>query len=99
MTVQGSYSSYILLKSGTSVMSTRHESNLFRDAVEDLVHLHACRVPVVPEADHEDPVLFGQDGLVHLPAVVEMREHFLVSARRGEMHLIVGDDSFPFHKD
>lgn len=48
-------------------------SNLLSDAVENFVHFHACWVPVVTEADHEDSVLLRQDGLVDLPAIVEMR--------------------------
>ena len=51
----------------------RQYSNLFSDAVEDFVHFHACWVPIVSEAYHKDPVLFRQDGLVNLPAVMEMR--------------------------
>lgn len=43
---------------------------LLGDAVQHLVHLHARGVPVVPEADDHHTVLFRQDGLVHLPAVV-----------------------------
>lgn len=43
---------------------------LLGDAVQHLVHLHARGVPVVPEADDHHAVLFRQDGLVHLPAVV-----------------------------
>ncbi|CAN7949868.1 unnamed protein product, partial [Ixodes pacificus] len=52
-----------------------HGTNLLDDAVEDLVHLHAGGVPVVAEADHHHPVLLRQDGLVHLPAIVEVLEH------------------------
>lgn len=48
---------------------------LFGDAVQNLVHLHARWVPVVSEADDQNSVLLRQDGLVNLPAIVEMREH------------------------
>lgn len=50
-------------------------SDLFRDAVKNFVHLHTCRVPIVSEADNQDSVLLRQDGLVDLPAVVEMWQH------------------------
>ncbi|CAN8008174.1 unnamed protein product, partial [Ixodes pacificus] len=50
-------------------------ADLLDNAVEDFVHLHAGGVPVVPEADHHHPVLLRQDGLVHLPAIVEVLEH------------------------
>lgn len=48
---------------------------LLGDAVQDLVHLHAGGVPVVAEADDDHAVLLREDGLVHLPAVVQVREH------------------------
>ncbi|CAN8003102.1 unnamed protein product, partial [Ixodes hexagonus] len=48
---------------------------LLYDAVEHLIHLHAGRVPVVAEADHHHPVLLRQDGLVHLPAIVQVLQH------------------------
>lgn len=47
--------------------------DLFGDAVQNFVHFHAGRVPVVPKADDNDSVLLGQNGLIDLPAVVEMR--------------------------
>jgi hypothetical protein len=40
----------------------------------DLVHLHAGGVPVVSEAYHYQLLGLGQDGLVHLPAVVQVRQ-------------------------
>lgn len=47
--------------------------HLFSNAVQNFVHFHACWVPVVPKADHNDPVLLRQNGLIDLPAIVEMR--------------------------
>ena len=46
--------------------------DLFRDRVEGLVHGHALGVPVVAEADDDDAVLFGLDGLVDVPARGQM---------------------------
>ena len=43
--------------------------------VQDFVHLHAGWIPVVAEADDDHAVFLGQDGLVHLPAIVQMRQH------------------------
>jgi hypothetical protein len=47
---------------------------LFGDGVERLVHDHALRVPVVPEADDDYAVLFGFDRLVDVPARGEVRQ-------------------------
>lgn len=44
------------------------------DAVEDFVLAHAVFVPVAAEADDYEAVFFGHDGLVDVPAAVEMRE-------------------------
>lgn len=49
--------------------------DLVADPVERLVHLHAGGVPVVTEADDDDAILLTEDGLVDLPAVVEMAQH------------------------
>ena len=49
--------------------------DLLCDSEQRLVHLHALGVPVVPEPDHHHTVLLRQDGLVNLPAIVEMGEH------------------------
>lgn len=51
---------------------TGHKSNLFSDAVENFVHFHTRWVPVVSKPDHKNSVLLRQDGLVDLPAVMEM---------------------------
>ena len=48
--------------------------NLFGDRVQRLVHHHALRVPVVPETDDDDAVLFGFDRLVDVPARGEVRQ-------------------------
>lgn len=48
---------------------------LLRDAVQHLVHLHTRGVPVVSKADDDHAVLLRQDGLIHLPAVVQVWEH------------------------
>ena len=47
----------------------------FGYAVERLVHFHALGIPVVPETDHDKPILFGEYRLIDLPAVFEMGEH------------------------
>ena len=47
---------------------------LFRDGVERLVHHHALRVPVVPEADDNDAILFRFDRLVDVPARGKVRQ-------------------------
>ena len=44
------------------------------DAVEHFVLAHAVGVPVAAEADHDEAVFFGHDGLVNVPAGGEMRE-------------------------
>ena len=49
--------------------------DLVADPVECLIHLHAGRVPVVTEADDDHTILLAEDGLVDLPAVVEMAQH------------------------
>lgn len=49
-------------------------ADLVGDLVEDFVLAHAVWVPVATEADDDQAVLFGQDGLVDVPAGVEMRE-------------------------
>ena len=41
---------------------------------DDFVHLHAFGVPVVAEADDDEFLWFGYDGLVYFPAVVEVGE-------------------------
>ena len=48
---------------------------LFGDAVQNLVHLHASGVPVVSETNDDHAVLLRKDGLVYLPAIVQMRKH------------------------
>lgn len=44
------------------------------DAVEDFVLLFAGVVPVAAEADYHDSVVFRHDGLVDVPACVQMWE-------------------------
>lgn len=46
--------------------------DLVGDLVEDLVLLHACLVPVAAEADDDEALLLGEDGLVDVPAGVEV---------------------------
>lgn len=41
---------------------------------DDLVHLHAGGVPVVPETNHHQLLGLSQDRLVHLPTVVQVRQ-------------------------
>ena len=48
--------------------------NLFGDRVQRLVHHHALRVPVVPETNDDDAILFGFDRLVDVPARGEVRQ-------------------------
>lgn len=48
--------------------------DLVGNAVEYLVLAHAVRVPVTPEADHDESVILRHDGLVHVPAGFEVRE-------------------------
>jgi len=48
--------------------------DLVGDAVEYLILAHAVRVPVAPEAYHDESVVLGHDGLVHVPAGFEVRE-------------------------
>lgn len=43
--------------------------------VEHLVHLHTGGVPVVSKANDHHAVLLRKDGLIHLPAVVQVWEH------------------------
>jgi len=50
------------------------------DAVEDFVLFHAFFVPVAAKPDNDYAVIFGHDGLVDVPAGVEMGEHI----RHGE---------------
>ncbi len=46
--------------------------HLFGYGKEGLVHLHASRVPVVAEANHNDLVFLTQDGLVNLSKVIPL---------------------------
>ena len=48
---------------------------LFSNAVQNLIHLHASRVPVVPKPNDDHAVFFRKDGLIHLPAIMQVREH------------------------
>ena len=48
---------------------------LFRDAVQNLVHLHAIEVPVMSETNDDHAVFLRQNGLVYLPAIVQIQEH------------------------
>jgi hypothetical protein len=45
------------------------------DAVKDFVLFHAFFIPVAAETDDYYAVVFGHDGLVDVPAGVEMGEH------------------------
>merc|ERR1719201_2728909 len=47
----------------------------FRNGVESLVHFHTCWVPVMTKPDENNPVLLREDGLVHLPPIVEVLQH------------------------
>jgi hypothetical protein len=49
--------------------------DLVGDAVEDFILFHALLVPVTAEADDDEAVVFGHDGLVNVPASVEVWEH------------------------
>ena len=49
--------------------------DFFGDAVEDFILFHAFLVPVAAEADDDEAIVFGHDGLVDVPAGVEVREH------------------------
>ncbi len=44
------------------------------DTVEDFVLSHAIGVPVAAEADNDEALIFGHDGLVDVPAGVEVRK-------------------------
>ena len=44
--------------------------DLVGDFVEDLVLAHAVVVKVAAEADHDEALLFAEDGLVYVPAGV-----------------------------
>jgi hypothetical protein len=44
------------------------------DFVQDLVLRHAVGVAVAAEADHDEPVFFGEDGLVDVPAGAQVGE-------------------------
>jgi hypothetical protein len=49
------------------------------------VYLHASLVPVVAEADDDEALLLGEDGLVHRPSRVQMRQqvrHLRLSSPR-----------------
>lgn len=49
-------------------------SNLLCNAVQRLVHFHACVIVVVAEANHYDAVFFRKDGLVDVPSGWQVRE-------------------------
>lgn len=44
------------------------------DLVEHFILAHAVRIPVATEADDDEAVFFGHDGLVDMPAGYEMRD-------------------------
>jgi hypothetical protein len=46
-----------------------------RDLVEHFVLAHAVWVPVAPEADYDEAVFFGHDGLVDVPAGDEVGDY------------------------
>lgn len=48
--------------------------NALGDLVEDLVLAHAVGVVVAPKANHDESLVFGEDGLVDVPAGFEVRE-------------------------
>lgn len=56
--------------------------HLVCDGVERLVHRHALAVPVMPEPEHDDAVLFGLDGFVYVPARWKVRQEVGHSRRR-----------------
>jgi len=49
--------------------------DLLGDAEQSFVHFHTRGVPIVAESDEDNFVLFGEDGLVDLPAIGEMSQH------------------------
>ena len=49
--------------------------DLFGNGEEGLVHLHAVLVPIVAEADEHHFVLLAEDRLVHLPPILQVRQH------------------------
>lgn len=48
---------------------------LSKRTVENFVLSHAIGVPVATEADYDEALLFGHDGLVDVPAGDEMRKY------------------------
>jgi len=49
--------------------------HLFGNGVEAFVHLHTGWIPVVAKPDADNSILLRQDGLVDLPAIVQMLKH------------------------
>ena len=48
--------------------------HLLRNTIESLVHSHALGIPVVTEPNDNDPVFFGFNCLVNMPARGKVRE-------------------------
>lgn len=68
-----------LLDVGGKVLCLRRKRRRAREqlemlTVEDLVLTHAVGIPVTAETDHDQTFFFGHDGLVDMPAGVEMGE-------------------------
>lgn len=49
--------------------------DLFGDTVEDFVLSHAVGIPVASKADNYETVFFGHDGLIDVPASLEVGEN------------------------
>lgn len=56
-------------------VNDRKTLDLVGDLVEDFVLAHAPSIPISAESDHNQALLFAEDGLVDMPAGVEMRNH------------------------
>lgn len=50
----------------------REALDLVRDFVQDLILAHAVRIPVATETNDNKSFLLAKNGLVHVPAGVEM---------------------------
>jgi len=48
--------------------------DLLTHGIQSLVHPHALWIPVVPESNDHDPIFFGQNSLVNMPARMQVRE-------------------------
>lgn len=66
----------ILFPSGLEVTGKRYKKITKWRGEEQtyLVHSHAVRVGIAAEADDDESFVFAEDGLVDVPAALEMRE-------------------------